>query len=110
MVVTTLNKVTVGGIPLSFDNETRLLTLGPDKLTVDEYRELERHIDVMITGRLGIRKRERHGIPHISEFVGHNLSFINKSERGRMKKAPFWLRLFFDAVVTKEELPREFTN
>ena len=103
----THNKILVAGVPLSFNFETRILSLGEEKYTVDEWRDIERHIDVMITGKLGIRKREAKGVPNISEFVLQNLPFINKSKRGLMRKAPFWLRPFYSAVVTKEELHAE---
>ena len=103
----THNKILVGGVPLSFDFDARLLSLGEEIYTVDEWRDIERHIDVMVTGKLGIRKRNTKAVPNISEFVLQNLPFINKTKKGKMKSPPFWLRPFYGAVVTKEELHAE---
>ena len=104
MPVITLNNVKVGNIPLSFDEKAGILNLAGDEITIDEWREIERRIETLVTGRAGLRKKKNMAPPVFSNFVTANLPFINKSNRGRMKKAPFWLKPFYTAVVTKEEL------
>ena len=39
-----------------------------------------------------------------NDFISKNLNDLMRRERGRIKKAPFPLSLFIDAVVTKETL------
>ena len=39
-----------------------------------------------------------------NDFISKNLNDLMHRERGRIKKAPFPLSLFIDAVVTKETL------
>lgn len=107
MTLITLHKVKVGGVPLSFDDKAGILNLGGDEITVDEWREIEHRIETLVTGRAGLRKKKSAEPPVFSNFVVANLPFINKSKHGRMKKSPFWLRPFYSAVVTKEELHGE---
>ena len=110
MPVITLNNVKVGDVPVSFDDKAGILNLAGNEITVDEWREIERRIETLVTGRAGLSKKKSMEPPVFSNFVTANLPFINKSTRGRMKKAPLLLRPFYNAVVTKEELHGEFSG
>ena len=101
----TLTYVKVAGIPVAYDETTGILQVAGDKMTVDEWRELEHRINTLVTGKVALRNKQSHGaLPNISPFIVANLPFINKLKHGLMKLPPFWLRPFYSAVITKEQL------
>ena len=105
----TLTYVKVAGIPVSYDEDTGILQAAGDKMTVDEWRELEHRINTLVTGRVDLRSKQSHGaLPNISPFIVANLPFINKLKHGLMKYPPFWLRPFYSAVITKEQLRDDY--
>ena len=102
--MTVMKSVKVAGIPVGFDQEKKILQLAGDSMTVGEWEELRHRINTLVTGRAGLRGKERVGIPQISPFVSENLDKINKMTKGRIIDPPFWLKSVYSAVITKDVL------
>ena len=120
-----LNDVLIGGKPVAFDSATGTLSIAGEEVTVEAWMELRRRIDLIMkrcvsperwqeikeemaridkVSRLPGVMREHQSQPTFttSNFLGENFLAINELKRGRLKRAPKWLRWAFDAVVTKE--------
>ena len=119
--------LSLDGKPVVYNSATGTVTLGEQEMTIDEWLEFRRRIDLIVkrlmsrtqwqetkekmatldkNSRLPTTMREhqtRSSYPAGNFFVA-NLEPINRQKRGRMKRAPWYLRWFYDAVVTKEAL------
>jgi len=103
-----LNKVIVGGKPVGFTTPTGTLHLAGDDLTLEQWQEIERRINLFFE-RAGLIKSPRknrasdpaHGT---SSFLSRNLKQILARDKGLLKDPPFWLRWLYSGVVTKENL------
>ena len=83
--------------------ETGFLTIGGVEVSPAQWKKLKKGVDAVLA-RKGFIKSTPAPTPVSSNFILANLPALNKIRRGRVRKAPFPLNLFFDAVVTKEEL------
>lgn len=57
--------------------------------------------------RNGVIPGRKDGAAHplrSTNFIYENIQEINATKRGKLKKAPWWLRWKFDKVITKDEL------
>ena len=122
---TQLTELVVGEMPVAFNGATGVLSLDAKELTVEAWLELRRRVDLIMKhevpparwqeikeemaridklSRLPGVMREHQAQPTFttSNFLGENFLAINELKRGRLKRAPKWLRWAFDAVVTKE--------
>jgi len=104
---TRLTKVLVGGTPVGFTKPTGTLHLAGDDLTLEQWQEIERRINLFYirAGLIADPKKDRSRDPAAgsSSFLTRNLRQILTRERGAIKPAPFWLKWLYDGVITKEE-------
>ena len=90
---------------MAYEKATGTLYLANEEITADEWHELAHRINTLVTGHAGIRKKRGDGDPNggTSNFLTRNLTQILKRQRGVIKNPPFWFRVFYDGVITKEE-------
>jgi len=103
-----IHKTLVGGKPVGFTESTGTLHLAGDDLSLEEWQELEKRINLLFY-RAGIIKDPRkHSESDISSgtssFLTANLRQILSRDKGIIKDPPFWLRGLYSGVITKEEL------
>lgn len=122
-----LRNTQVGGKLVGFTKSTSTLQLAGEDVPVEEWLEIRRRIDVILKRELTpadwqalrekmawLGKKDRlpkelrdyeapQATRRASSFLGNNIDAINGLERGKLRKAPVWLRWLFDSVVTKEE-------
>ena len=99
-----LPRLPVGGEPVGFTKSTGTVHLAGDDMTIEQWREVSRRIELLID-RDGAKQKERSRDPGsgASSFLTKNVQAIHKMPRGYLKKAPWWLRWLIDGIVTKEE-------
>lgn len=130
MISVRLNDVTIGGKPVAYDATTGNLSLADEEFTIEQWLEFRRRIDLLVkrsvsegrwkeikermaltdkVSRLPMVMRDHQVQPAFttSNFLGENFLAINELKRGRLKRAPKWLRWAFDAVVTKESYGKD---
>jgi len=104
---TKLTKVIVGGEPVGFTKSTGTLHLAGDDLTLEQWQELERRINLLYhrAGLLDSKKRVG-ADPNAgtSSFLTANLRQILNREEGLIKDPPWWLKGLYSGVITKERL------
>ena len=90
---------------LVINEETGFLTIGGVVVSPEQWVKLKKGVDAVLA-RKGFGKSVPAPAPTpvASRFILENLSALNKVPRGKVRKAPFLLRWFFDSVITKEEL------
>jgi len=103
-----LAQVKVAGEPVGFTKSTGTLHLAGDDLTLEQWQELERRINLLFT-RAGLQKaprrdKARDPASGTSSFLTHNLKQILDRDKGIIKDPPFWLRWLYSGVITKERL------
>ena len=124
------NDLLIGGVPVEYHAKTGTLHLAGQSFSVEEWLEFRRRIDLVLkhvtpperwneireamarqekVSRLPLPLRTHQAQPTFttSSFLGENIAAINSLERGRLKRAPRWLRWAYDAVVTKERYGKE---
>ena len=100
-----LSRLIIGGEPVGFKKSTGLLHLAGDDLSLEQWQELERRVNLFFhrAGMLEV-KRPADSNSGTSSFLTHNLKQILSRESGAIKRPPWWLRWLFDGVITKETL------
>lgn len=119
------NDVLMNGVPVEYKPSTGTLILAGEEYSMERWLETRRRIDMLLKRTLDpkdwkdlrerlawLGKRDRlpielrdyeakkdHGA---SSFLSNNLTAINGRWRGFLRRAPWWLRWRYDAVVTKE--------
>ncbi len=89
---------------LWLDAATGEIVIDGSPLLASEWQSLNKRVEACFR-RTGIIKNPKPApTPVASRFIIDNLAALNKVERGKVKNAPFPLSLFYDAVITKEEL------
>ena len=93
-------KMRNGGLALRYDPPSRTIQLGDDVLPVDDWHSLRNHVE-----RVLIRGGAYPPRPpvKVNQFLNRNMEDLVKVKRGRVQRAPWWLRWAFDSVITKEE-------
>lgn len=101
-----LHKVIVGGEPVGFTKSTGLLHLAGDNLTLEQWQEIERRVNLFFerAGLLNAPKKQSDPNSGTSSFLTNNLKQVLERDRGLIKDAPFPLNLIYDGVITKEGL------
>ena len=105
-----LRGISLGGKPVGFTKSTGLIHLAGDDITVKQWQELERRINLLFT-RAGLQKdprKDKSKDPNsgTSSFLTHNLKQILERDEGLIKEPPFFLKPFYSGVITKERLWR----
>jgi hypothetical protein len=90
-------------VPVTIDRGQRTLTFDPGEISFDAWKAYVEKINkqMEIFGEEPWEKPK----PVLSlsaEFILENHKGLNEMTRGKLKKAPWWLRWLFDAIVTKE--------
>jgi len=105
-----LPKVLVGGEPVGFTKSSGTLHLAGADLTLKEWQEIERRINLFYI-RAGMitdpKKSKADPNSGTSSFLSANLKQILKREDGIIKDPPWWLKHLYSGVITKESLWRD---
>jgi len=119
-----LKNVLIGGERVGFDRRARSLQLAGESVPIDEWLEIRRRIDLIIGHEmrseewkelreklawLGKRDRlprelrdwEPDGQKPSTNFLSRNFDVLNDMKDGTVKRAPWWIRWLYSAVVTK---------
>lgn len=122
----TIRNVELAELPVGVDRIGRTLTLLGKDMPFEEWLEIRRRIDLMLKHELTpeewielkekmawLGKRDRlpgelqdHVQPATQpagDFLTRNWRQVTNHSEGTMKKAPWWLRWLYSAVVTKEQ-------
>jgi len=101
-----LRRTSVGGKPVGFTESTGTLHLAGDDLTLEQWQELERRINLFFQRAGLLDKEKRVGDPNSgsSSFLTANLKQILSRETGIIKDPPLWLRGLYSGVISKENL------
>jgi hypothetical protein len=105
-----LTHVQVGGRNVAFEGsgDASTVEIAGERFSAAQWSEIERRVNVQLQRMTGVANGNS-GNPSPWErssnaFLLENIQEVNGRTRGRIKK-PIWpLSIFFDAVVTKEEL------
>ena len=101
-----LHRLLVGGEPVGFTESTGTLHLAGDDLTLEQWQELERRINLFYQ-RAGLIDEEKgRGDPNAgsSSFLTVNLKQILTRNEGIIKDPPFLLKGLYSGVITKDNL------
>ena len=103
---TTLTRVLVGGKPVGFTKSTGLLHLAGDDLTLEQWQELERRVNLFFhrNGQATVTSKGSDSNAGSSTFLTRNLREILARDIGLIAQPPWWLRWKYSAVVGKEIL------
>ena len=91
-------------VPVSIDGDQRVLTFDGGEIPFADWKLYITRINKQLE-RFGEEPFEK-AAPILSlsaEFILENHEGINSMKRGKLKKAPWWIRWLFDSIVTKEE-------
>jgi|TARA_R100000049_G_C1917226_1_gene63234 hypothetical protein len=91
---------------LVLDADTGDMTLEGFALSAQTWESLNRRV-MKVLQRAGLASKPTPApTPAINKFFADNdnLQVLNRINRGKVKKAPFPLSLFYEAVITKKEL------
>jgi hypothetical protein len=99
-----LSHVFLAGHNIEYNSQSRLLKLAGEEITPEAWLELRFRVDSLLMHAGVFAKGQDVAKGKSSSFLTNNHVAIHKLPRGRLKKAPWWLKWLFDAVVTKEEL------
>jgi len=103
---TTLTKVIVGGEPVAFTKKSGTLHLGGEELTLKQWQEIERRINLFYirAGMIKDPKKNRAADPNsgTSSFLTHNVQEVLRREVGTIQDPPWYLRGKYSGVITKE--------
>lgn len=103
-----LTKVLVGGEPVGFTKSSGTLHLAGAELTLKEWQEIERRINLFYIREKMIPdpKKSKAVDPNsgTSSFLSNNLQYILGNEDGIIRQPPLLLRGLYKAVVTKEKV------
>ena len=103
-----LNDLKVGGKPVEFKVSTGTLCLAGDDLTLEQWQELERRLNLLFQ-RAGLiedpkKNKSKDPASGTSSFLTHNLKQILARDEGIIKDPPLWLKGFYSGVITKDKL------
>jgi len=106
-----LKKVLVGGKPVGWDNSTGTLHLAGEEVTLEQWQEIERRINLFYSrkGLIKDPRKNKGSDPNsgTSSFLTNNVRQILDREVGIMKNPPFWLKWLYSGVITKERYSRD---
>ena len=99
-----LRKDTFGGHPVGFKRSTQTLKIGGEDWTPAKWIDFRGRVDTIMVHEGLVQKGPEPTKVRSSNFLGANVEEIIACQRGRMKRAPWWLRWLYDQIVTKEPL------
>lgn len=102
----------IGGQPVGLTRSAQLLHIAGEDWTLERWQKFVDRVNRLLAQERWIEEPKKPGDPHpsngrTSTFLGAQWRDITSRERGMIRKVPVWLfflRPFFDAVITKEEL------
>jgi len=90
-------------VPFEIDIPTGMLRFDAGEMPASEWAAYSARIQRNLERAQLVNVPKPKPRPSLSaQFIAENYSAINAAKRGRMKRAPWWLRLFYDFVVGKE--------
>ena len=100
-----LTHAIIGERPVEYLSESHNVVIAGSQLDVWKWLELKNRIDQRFIRdgqleKVSPPKGEWDGTS--SRFLTRNWRAVSKQKVGTMKKAPFWLRWLYSAVITKE--------
>lgn len=93
-----------GKTALILDDATGEVEVGEAVVSASGWAALNKRVEAVLRRKGLIKPPGSAPAPVANSFVIANIQQINKTKRGRLKKAPWPLSFLYDSVVTKEEL------
>jgi len=105
-----LRSFKIGGQEIGFTRSKKLLHIAGEDWTVKKWLGTVDRVWRLLKAEKLVKEPVKEVAPwegKSSTFLGYNVMEINSLSRGVLKKPPFWLRPFYDRVVTKDILSGE---
>jgi hypothetical protein len=104
-----LNKLMVGGEPIGITRSTQLLDIAGEEWTLERWQDAVDRVNSMLIQERWIEDPSKNVKSTdinagSSSFLSNNVTEILIRTRGKIKRAPFWVRWAYDSVITKESL------
>jgi|TARA_Y100000310_G_scaffold341042_1_gene438895 hypothetical protein len=103
-----LTKYQIGGQDIGLTRSEQLLHIAGEDWTLNRWMKTVERVNKMLVTERWMPDPRKNGVTGShrgsSNFLTHNHQAIVAQTQGRMKRAPWWLRWLYSAVITKEQL------